>query len=38
MGYPSVRHLILIYIHGPAILHFIELSKYHKIIKIQKGH
>ena len=22
MGYPCVRHYILFYIHGPAILHF----------------
>ena len=36
MGYPFVRHYILFYIHGPAILHFFELSKYHKIIKILK--
>ena len=28
-GYPCVRHYILFYIHGPAILHFFELSKYH---------
>ena len=32
MGYPCVRHYILFYIHGPAILHFF---KYYKIIKIQ---
>ena len=38
MGSPCVRHYILFYIHGPAILHFFELSKYHKIIKIQNGH
>ena len=38
MGYPYVRHYILFYIHGPAILHFFELRKYHKIIKIQNGH
>ena len=36
MGYPCVRHNILFYIHGPAILHFFELRKYPKIIKIQK--
>ena len=34
MGYPCVRHYILFYIHGVAILHFLGLSKYHKIIKI----
>ena len=28
----------LFFIHGPAILHFFELRKYHKIIKIQNGH
>ena len=33
MGYPCVRHYILFYIHGPAILHFV--CKYHKIFKIQ---
>ena len=38
MGYPCVRHYILFYIHGPAILHFFEIIKYHKIIKIQNGH
>ena len=38
MGYPCVRHHILFYIHGPAILHFFGVSKYHKIIKIQNGH
>ena len=38
MGYPCVRHYILLYIHGPAILHFFELRKYHKIIKIQNGY
>ena len=38
MGYPCVRHYILFYIHGSAILHLFELSKYHKITKIQKGH
>ena len=37
-GYPCVRHYTLFYIHGPAILHFFELRKYHKIIKIQNGH
>ena len=35
-GYPCVRHYILFYIHGPAILHF--LRKYHKIIKIKNDH
>ena len=31
MGYPRVRHYILFYIHGPAILHFFfELHKYYK--------
>ena len=35
MGYPCMRHYILFYIYGPAILHFFELHKYHKIIKIQ---
>ena len=29
IGYPCVRHYILFYIHGPAIWHFFELSKYH---------
>ena len=24
MGYPCVRHYILFYIHGPAILHFLR--------------
>ena len=38
MGYPCVRHYILFYIHGPAILHFFVLRIYHKIIKIQNGH
>ena len=38
MGYSCVGHYILFYIHGPDILHFLELSKYHKIIKIQNGH
>ena len=38
MGYPCVRHYILSYIRGPAILHFFESRKYHKIIKIQNGH
>ena len=37
MGYPCVRHYILFYLHDPAILHIFELSKYHKIIKIQNG-
>ena len=37
MGYPCVRHYILFYIYGPAILHFFELRKYHKITKIQNG-
>ena len=31
MGYHCVRPYILFYIHGPAILHFFELRKYHKI-------
>ena len=35
MGYPCVRHHLLFYIHGSAMLHFF---KYHKIIKIQNGH
>ena len=36
MGYPFVRHYLLFYIHGSAILHcFFELSKYHKNNKIQ---
>ena len=35
--YPCVRHYILFYIHGPAILHF-QLRKYHEIIKIQNVH
>ena len=26
------------YNNGPAILHFFQLSKYHKIIKIKNGH
>ena len=34
MGYPYVRNHILFYIHGAATLHFFELSKYNKIIKI----
>ena len=38
MGYPCVRYYILFYIHGPATSHFLELSKYHKILKIQNGH
>ena len=38
MGYPCVRHYILFYNHGPAILHFFELINYHKIIIIQNGH
>ena len=38
MSYPSVRHYILFYINGLAILHFFQLTKYHKIIKIQNGH
>ena len=38
MGYPCVRHYILLYIHGPAISLFFELGKYHKIIKIQNIH
>ena len=38
MGYLCVRHYILYYIHGQAILHFFELIKYHKIIKIHNGH
>ena len=33
MGYSRVRNYILFYIHGPAILHFFGLSKYHKIIR-----
>ena len=37
MGYPCVRHYILFYIHGPAILLFFWLSEYYKIIKIQNG-
>ena len=38
MGYPCVRHYIFFYIHGPPILlFFFELSKYHKLIKIQNG-
>ena len=35
MGYPCVRPYILFYIHGSAILHFLELRKYHKITQIQ---
>ena len=31
MGYPCVRRYILFYNYGPAILHFFELRKYHKI-------
>ena len=38
MGYPCVRHYILFYIHGPAVLHFFALSKYHISIKIQNSH
>ena len=38
IGYSCVRRYILFYIYGPAILLFFELSKYHKIIKIQNGH
>ena len=26
MGYPCVRHYILFYIHGPAILHFFLIN------------
>ena len=37
MGYPYVRPYILFYIHGPAILLFFELHKYHKITQIQNG-
>ena len=37
MCYPCVRHYILFYIHSPAILHFFELRKYHKITKNQNG-
>ena len=37
MGYPCVRHTFLFYIHDPAILHFFELRKYHKITKIPKN-
>ena len=37
MGYPCVRHYILFYIYYPAILHFFELLKYHKNIRIQNG-
>ena len=38
MDYPWVRHYILFYIHGPAILHFLSyLCKYHYITKIQNG-
>ena len=35
MSYPCVRHSILFYIHGPAILLFFELLNYHKITKIK---
>ena len=35
MGYPCVRHYILFYIYGPAILHFFELSKCHKILLLK---
>ena len=38
IGYPCMRHNILFYIHGPAILHFFVLLIYYKIIKIQNGH
>ena len=37
MGYHCVRPFILFYIHGPAILHFFESLKYHKITQIQNG-
>ena len=37
MGYLCARHNSLFYIYGPAILHFSELGKYHKISKIQNG-
>ena len=37
MGYPCVRPYILFNIHGPAILHFFELCKYHKITQIQNS-
>ena len=36
-GYPCVRPSILFYIHGPAILYFFELLKYHKITQIQNS-
>ena len=35
MRYPCVRPYILFYIHSPAILHFFQLRKYHKITQIQ---
>ena len=38
IGYPCVRHYVLFHIHGPVILHFFELRKYHKIIKIHNSH
>ena len=37
MGYHCVRPSILFYIHGPAILHFFESPKYHKITQIKNG-
>ena len=37
MGYPCVRRYILFHIHGPAILHFFGLRKYHKITQIQNS-
>ena len=37
IGYHCVRPFILFYIHGPAILHFFESLKYHKITQIQNG-
>ena len=27
MGYPCVRHYIFLYIHGTAILHFLNITK-----------
>ena len=37
IGYHCVRPSILFYIHDPAILHFFQSLKYHKITQIQNG-
>ena len=35
MGYHCVSPSILFYIHSPAILHFFESPKYHKLLKFK---